>query len=881
LFVSATQSKGEQFLRALTAGDERQVYVPVQRAAAILKSKIEYDAGNIDQSAIWMRRAVIGILFNKEAVPIEILDVLTEYAAHLARMRRPLDAYALYVRLEPIYTGAVPKHSPRYIRFTAQYLQTLTAIGSYAVADRTLADLKEAVKGVDYLAPSITEVLLLQDLYQLARSVPENDPSVVEYLKKLTADYPDLLTSPTFRIGFAYFRLLGGNFQLADEYTQTFQTGQSENPQIRAYDLLLQSMAAGGQKDFPRSLRLAREGVEQLRLVLHRFESLSSDWSPMLRIEERLVLGGILAINADRVTSAEDKDTLFDITQLLNSDRSKLGLTTRISREALKLDLQREDVRTRDRLKDLRDRLMDDAVRTLITRIAAPPEKDQSSSQKVDAAPKLRLEEIEDKIVIADQQIQGFSNSSQDLLTRIKAAQDILRPDEALVLHNSTPFGIAQICIVPDRVQFHFEPFFPIGKSKQVTADAKLIFSAVHAEYAPSPTLDESFPSDSAYRLYTLLFGGISDCIKNKTHLLLATDPDLSACNTAATDGAASGRGLSGLANAFFFAGARSVAVTQWAVFSEVAQTLGAGLITRSIGPDGVGVAEALRRTMVDFISEAKDDYRAHPRFWAAFTIAGDGAIKPLDGRAANDIGKKALRVENNQLTADASQQEFQGVAKLPANGSIYAVGRLKPAPGSQFAGSYLARLDPIGRPNVIAVDPAIAAGSISTVKEGMIRLDYTYSQERKSAALFRLMDNEGQEVWRFSEDGPLWDAPVDAVAIPKGYILVSIAGDLPDSPTTSPSKLVINLLSATGEQLSRREYIVADRPLSANAPAFAIKGNGNELIVAINKPRTAAEEKLPVWVINPITGSPRVCVGGNMTTFLDINSDSLISLSG
>ena len=100
---------------------------------------------------------------------------------------------------------------------------------------------------------------------------------------------------------------------------------------------------------------------------------------------------------------------------------------------------------------------MDDAVRTLITQIAAPPEKDQSSSQKVDAAPLQRLEEIEDKILIADQQIQGFKNNSQDLLTRIKTAQDILRPDEALVLHNaSTPFGIAQICIVPDRVQFHF-----------------------------------------------------------------------------------------------------------------------------------------------------------------------------------------------------------------------------------------------------------------------------------------------------------------------------------------------------------------------------------------------------------------------------------------
>jgi CHAT domain-containing protein len=49
----------------------------------------------------------------------------------------------------------------------------------------------------------------------------------------------------------------------------------------------------------------------------------------------------------------------------------------------------------------------------------------------------------------------------------------------------------------------------------------------------------------------------------------IALDANLvivSACNTAAPDGHVSGRGLSGLANAFFFAGARAVAVTQWAV---------------------------------------------------------------------------------------------------------------------------------------------------------------------------------------------------------------------------------------------------------------------------------------------------------------------------
>jgi hypothetical protein len=138
--------RGEQFLRVLTAGDERQVYFPAQRFAAIFMSKIEFDRGNIDQSAIWMRRAVIGILVSKDATPIDILDVLTEYAAHLALTRRSPDALALYARLAPVYNAALQKHSPKYIRFTSEYLQTLTTVGAYAVADRTLADLKRRSK---------------------------------------------------------------------------------------------------------------------------------------------------------------------------------------------------------------------------------------------------------------------------------------------------------------------------------------------------------------------------------------------------------------------------------------------------------------------------------------------------------------------------------------------------------------------------------------------------------------------------------------------------------------------------------------------------------------------------------------------------------------
>jgi hypothetical protein len=165
------REQGEQFLRALTVGNERLVFLPAQRFAAIFMSKVEFDRGDVDQSAIWMRRAVIGVMISKQTNQADILDVLSEYAAHLALTRRPLDALALYTRLAPIYKLAVPRHSPKYIRFTSQYLQTLTTVGAYAVADKTLADLKDALRGVDVVPPSIMETTLTQDLYQVARAI--------------------------------------------------------------------------------------------------------------------------------------------------------------------------------------------------------------------------------------------------------------------------------------------------------------------------------------------------------------------------------------------------------------------------------------------------------------------------------------------------------------------------------------------------------------------------------------------------------------------------------------------------------------------------------------------------------------------------------------
>ncbi len=106
----------------------------------------------------------------------------------------------------------------------------------------------------------------------------------------------------------------------------------------------------------------------------------------------------------------------------------------------------------------------------------------------------------------------------------------------------------------------------------------------------------------------------------------LALDADwvvLSACNTASGD-TVGAEALSGLARAFFFAGARALLVSHWSVFSDAAvkltTTTFAELQRGGASGRGVGRAEALRRAMLVLIEQGKP-----PAYWAPFVVVGDG----------------------------------------------------------------------------------------------------------------------------------------------------------------------------------------------------------------------------------------------------------------
>jgi len=101
----------------------------------------------------------------------------------------------------------------------------------------------------------------------------------------------------------------------------------------------------------------------------------------------------------------------------------------------------------------------------------------------------------------------------------------------------------------------------------------------------------------------------------------------LSACNSAGPGGPA-GESLTGLARAFFYAGARSMLVTHWSVNDQASAFLIADTLKRlKDGTDG-GLAGSLRGAELELLGNAGKSMPAqiaHPFYWAPFALIGEG----------------------------------------------------------------------------------------------------------------------------------------------------------------------------------------------------------------------------------------------------------------
>jgi CHAT domain-containing protein/tetratricopeptide (TPR) repeat protein len=102
----------------------------------------------------------------------------------------------------------------------------------------------------------------------------------------------------------------------------------------------------------------------------------------------------------------------------------------------------------------------------------------------------------------------------------------------------------------------------------------------------------------------------------------------LSACNSGGPGGTTAGESLSGLARAFFYAGARSLEVTHWSVNDQVAAFLVADTLRRMRENPNLGIAGALRDAQLAMLADAGKGLPAeiaHPFFWAPFAVIGEG----------------------------------------------------------------------------------------------------------------------------------------------------------------------------------------------------------------------------------------------------------------
>lgn len=98
----------------------------------------------------------------------------------------------------------------------------------------------------------------------------------------------------------------------------------------------------------------------------------------------------------------------------------------------------------------------------------------------------------------------------------------------------------------------------------------------------------------------------------------------LSACNTAAPSGNPGDAGLSGLARAFFYAGAPSLLASHWPVDDAVAARLTVDTLRRA-QDTGISRAQALQAAMRAIRNDAVHPAWAHPAAWAPFTLVGEG----------------------------------------------------------------------------------------------------------------------------------------------------------------------------------------------------------------------------------------------------------------
>jgi CHAT domain-containing protein len=235
-------------------------------------------------------------------------------------------------------------------------------------------------------------------------------------------------------------------------------------------------------------------------------------------------------------------------------------------------------------------------------------------------APLLTFDELERDLPRARSQELAGAFGFEDLAALPKLPESV---GELKALASTLGEGEATLWLGPDAAETRLRD--DALRGYRVIAFATHGFMTGEVSGLSEPALLLALPSERNGRFDGILTTREIASLRMDAQLVI-----LSACNTASPDGRPRAEAFTGLSQAFFAAGARSLMVSAWPVLSSAAAELSVATVDSS-AHRGLPLANGLRQAMQALRARgASSAVGAHPFTWGPFMFVGDGG-RPLE----------------------------------------------------------------------------------------------------------------------------------------------------------------------------------------------------------------------------------------------------------